>query len=93
MPESQPEPDVEVVAIAELYDAAFKALRREHRCRKNALEAVERMKRIVHEPTPREIAQLRFLDNGHTAAFLAAEEILVKLAELEGEEVQEDGGD
>ena len=84
-------PDEKTVEAAKLYHETFHALRREHRCRKNAMEAVVAMQRILHEPTAKEIATLRFLDNAHTVAFGDAEELLKKLADLE--DAEEEQGD
>jgi hypothetical protein len=83
-------PDERTVEMAKLYHETFAALRREHRCRKNAMEAVVAMQRILHEPTAKELATLRFLDNAHTVAFGDAEELLEKLDALENAEEEKD---
>ena len=86
-------PDEKTLKAAQLYHETFHALRREHRCRKNAVEAAIALQRqqLIHEPTARELAQLRFLDNAHTVAFGEAEELLEKLADLE--DAEEEQGD
>ena len=90
-------PDEKTLKAAQLYHETFHALRREHRCRKNAVGAAIALQRqqLIHEPTPREIALLRWHDNAHTVAFGQAEELLEKLealeelADLEAEEAME----
>ncbi|MCK9629006.1 MAG: hypothetical protein M0R37_10495 [Bacteroidales bacterium] len=64
----------------------FVALVFEHRCRKLALEAVAQMQNsaIIHPPTDKEMANIKFLDNAHTVAWGKAEELIEAMLALRG---------
>lgn len=57
---------------------AYAALLIEHQCRKNAMEAVAKVQHaaILHPPTEKEMAEIKFHDNAHTVAWGRAEEAI-----------------